>query len=448
MAVPNTNVTFSSIQTTFGGSNPISMSEYYRGGSLVPSGTMTSPVDGVPITPVPVGSAPIRVGMFRGVSSVTNVNLTISANTSNYNIFTAAGSPSGPANVTVTVNSGIIVYGTGIQDAMTTGSGWASGSTITLVNNGIISGYAGNGGATNAGPNNGFAGITGGNAFSATVATNITNNGTIAAGGGGGGSGGFTIAGGTNAGGAGGAGGGGLTSVGTGNTGTSGVGGTGGAGGTAGTTAGAGAIRSGGNGGSVATNNNAGGGGGGSWGHPGGNGGTAGTATGGTGAKAGSAYTGSSNITWSTTGIRYGTVDGGNVGVLWGSYVRSLSNGTGASVSSGISFNTTGLINFASDSFSSLSSQSGMWVWYQPLTTGIGSSYWIRATLQSGTTPTTNAGLGTWLQLNANRLWQNDRAPASGIGSTTSTLLFEISTSATGTPVVASGSYTITATRV
>ena len=38
MAVPKTGpVKFSNLQTEFGGSNPISLSEYYKGGSLVPS---------------------------------------------------------------------------------------------------------------------------------------------------------------------------------------------------------------------------------------------------------------------------------------------------------------------------------------------------------------------------------------------------------------------------
>lgn len=39
MTLPTTNVSFSSIQTEFGGSNPISLSEYYRGGSYVKSNT-------------------------------------------------------------------------------------------------------------------------------------------------------------------------------------------------------------------------------------------------------------------------------------------------------------------------------------------------------------------------------------------------------------------------
>lgn len=38
MAIPSTNVSLSSIQTEFGGSNPISLSEYYKGGTLIGSG--------------------------------------------------------------------------------------------------------------------------------------------------------------------------------------------------------------------------------------------------------------------------------------------------------------------------------------------------------------------------------------------------------------------------
>jgi hypothetical protein len=59
MAVPSTNVTLTSIQTEFGGSNPISLSEYYSGGPLVPSG---SPA---PNGPIP-SSGQISVGQFRG----------------------------------------------------------------------------------------------------------------------------------------------------------------------------------------------------------------------------------------------------------------------------------------------------------------------------------------------------------------------------------------------
>ena len=57
MAVP-ANPKLSEIQTEFGGSNPISISEYYSGGSNVPSG---SPA---PNGPIP-SSGQITMGDFR-----------------------------------------------------------------------------------------------------------------------------------------------------------------------------------------------------------------------------------------------------------------------------------------------------------------------------------------------------------------------------------------------
>ena len=37
MAIPSTNTSLDGIQTEFGGTNPISLSEYYSGGSFVPA---------------------------------------------------------------------------------------------------------------------------------------------------------------------------------------------------------------------------------------------------------------------------------------------------------------------------------------------------------------------------------------------------------------------------
>ena len=42
MTIGTTNITFSSLQTEFGGANPISLSEYYGGGIYVPDGTTTT----------------------------------------------------------------------------------------------------------------------------------------------------------------------------------------------------------------------------------------------------------------------------------------------------------------------------------------------------------------------------------------------------------------------
>ena len=73
MPVPTTNVGLSSIQTEYGGSNPISLSEYYRGagGGYVPSG-QTSAYGTIPTF------GAISVGVFRGTTKVASniVNIT------------------------------------------------------------------------------------------------------------------------------------------------------------------------------------------------------------------------------------------------------------------------------------------------------------------------------------------------------------------------------------
>lgn len=72
MALPTTSLSFSALQTEFGGSNPISLSEYYRGagGGYVPSGT-TSSYGTIPT------SGQINLGVFRGTQKVVElVNIT------------------------------------------------------------------------------------------------------------------------------------------------------------------------------------------------------------------------------------------------------------------------------------------------------------------------------------------------------------------------------------
>lgn len=79
--------------------------------------------------------------------------------------------------------------------------------------------------------------------------------------------------------------------------------------------------------------------------------------------------------------------------------------------------------------------------WYTPTTAGIGSGYWIRATLSSGQTPSSGSALDTWLQLNATRTWTYT-APSGGMFSSRSgTLLIQISSNSTGTNIVTSGSF-------
>ena len=136
---------------------------------------------------------------YYGASSSVAIALTISSNTNNYNIFSNKGGTyvAGKSNVTLTINSGVAVGSTSTGTyALDTGTGWATGDTITIVNNGTVKGRGGDGGdgegldALGGLINNGTDGGVGGNAFRAQFATTFTNNGSVYGGGGGGGGGG------------------------------------------------------------------------------------------------------------------------------------------------------------------------------------------------------------------------------------------------------------------
>ena len=134
----------------------------------------------------------------RVASGPASINLTIASNTQNYNIFTAAGSPTSACNVTVTINSGIVV-GSSVSSAyaMETGA-FPSGSTLHIINQGYIVGRGGDGGygggstsSSSGNPHPAFGGYPGGPALSLQLPITITNaNGYIYSGGGGGGGGG------------------------------------------------------------------------------------------------------------------------------------------------------------------------------------------------------------------------------------------------------------------
>jgi hypothetical protein len=445
MTTPSTNLGLSNIQTEFGGSNPISLSEYYRGGANVPSGTATSPVDG---TPIPT-SGTIRMGEFRDVSKSTTINLTLSANTTNYNIFTAASSPSGPAAVTLTINSGVLVgtnfIGNNTTPVLDTGTGWAAGSTISIINNGSIIGSAGYApSAGSAGANQpGGAGGDGGPAINAQYPISITNNGIIAGGGGGGGGGGQTGSGnasgnGTGAG----------TQFGPALQAAQGASGASNAGGTPGA-AGSGPEVAGGNATNATGTLNGQGGGGGGYGAPGGKGGNTVTPAeaGGYGGSGGAFVVGSSNVTWVSFGNRYGSFDTGNYTLLStnGSNITSsssLPSGNAGAASVTLTFTPAGTFTATADSTSS--NAKGRWSNKATTATTPGASTWIKATLQSGTTPT-GSSIGSWLPLTSNVSW-TWTSPTGSAGTSTGTILVQFSTSSSGTPVVSNQTYVATAT--
>lgn len=205
------------------------------------------------------------------------VTLTISANTTNYNIKTAVGGAyvSGSTTVNLTINAGVYVRSTSAATyALNTGTGWATGDVINIINNGYIAGLGGAGAAGGGySPGNGGAG---GPAIQLNYPVSITNASGFIYSGGGGGGGGVASDNGTP-GGAGGYGAGaGAYGAGAGDAGEQGgnIGGAGGTGGAIGV--------AGGSGGPYTSGSGAGGGGGGGGGASGGGGGSGSSSGGGT----------------------------------------------------------------------------------------------------------------------------------------------------------------------
>lgn len=181
---PGTAISMTTIATEFGGTVPHSLSEYYRGGGLVPNtpGNAAIPTSGQ-----------IAMNNFYGSANRNTVALTISANTNNYDVYTNRGPTyvAGTSDITVTVDAPVTVGSTSTPTyALLVPSAFSPTDTVTIVNNGVIQGMggAGGGGGNNGAP--GAAGAVGGNAIYVNRPTIITNNGVVASGGGGGGGGG------------------------------------------------------------------------------------------------------------------------------------------------------------------------------------------------------------------------------------------------------------------
>jgi hypothetical protein len=104
MALPSSGpLSLADIQTEFGGSNPISLSEYYAGGGLVPPGT-TGTYGAVP------SSGEISIRNFYGTAATGPLSIIISPS-SLYNIFSGTGTvTSDPATGTATGGSGGYSY--------------------------------------------------------------------------------------------------------------------------------------------------------------------------------------------------------------------------------------------------------------------------------------------------------------------------------------------------
>ena len=184
MALPSSGpLAFTNIQTEFGGTNPIGLNEYYRGGGLVPVSSTT--------TTIP-SSGTIAANNFYGTANRVDVPLTIGSPTYNYDVYANRGPGyiAGKSNVNVTVSPGVLVGSTSTGTyAMLVPSSFSPGDAVTITNNGVIQGRGGDGGPGQFGASNGIAGNGGGNALYVNRPVTITNNSVIAGGGGGGGAG-------------------------------------------------------------------------------------------------------------------------------------------------------------------------------------------------------------------------------------------------------------------
>jgi len=160
-------ISLSQIAAEFGGTAPHSMSEYYGGGGNVPAGANPN---------VATSGAHNMKSFYNGVAATV---LNITSSTSNYSIASAAQSAGGDLNtpVILTINSGVSVT------TMTTGTGWGSGTTINIINNGTVIGVSGSNttstgsGGAGGGSGVGVAGSAGISGTSGSSSTNSSNNG-------------------------------------------------------------------------------------------------------------------------------------------------------------------------------------------------------------------------------------------------------------------------------
>tara|TARA_E500000318_G_scaffold33272_1_gene32854 strand:+ start:292 stop:1233 length:942 start_codon:yes stop_codon:yes gene_type:complete len=182
---PN-QLTINQIAGEFGGTVPHSLSEYYAGGGLTPSGT-SGDSGAIPT------SGEISIGQFYGSSNRVTINLTISSPVENYQISASRGGTyrSGITDTILTTSSQVSSTSVGTA-ALWTGpnASWATGDTIRIVvSSSAIKGRGGDGGG-GAGQNDtqpSTSGQPGGDAIEISFPTTLQNTATIRAGGGGGG---------------------------------------------------------------------------------------------------------------------------------------------------------------------------------------------------------------------------------------------------------------------
>ena len=186
MAIPVSGpVSILDLATEFGGTAPHSMSEYYRGGGLVPNNNTGVPTSGV-----------ISLSDFYG--AVAGIVLDITSNTSNYNILTAAtaagyNAATDTTPIIVNVAAGVDITATSGNPGITTGAlNAASDLTINIASTASVCGFDGAQGANGGTNTAGSAGGNGTDAIEFAVASgtgtySVVNSGIVGGGSGGGG---------------------------------------------------------------------------------------------------------------------------------------------------------------------------------------------------------------------------------------------------------------------
>lgn len=184
------------IQSTFGLTGALSLSQLYRGGSIIPSGPTQN-------ANVPTSGA-ISFSQLYGATDVASptgftFSATISANTQNYNVATAATAAGWNRTealfARVTVNGGVVVGSNSTGSYAFTIPSLPANSTVTLVCDGYIVGCGGAGGVggsidASAGNIGLTGGSNGGPGLLCQYPTTLEGSGQIGGGGGGGGGGG------------------------------------------------------------------------------------------------------------------------------------------------------------------------------------------------------------------------------------------------------------------
>jgi hypothetical protein len=128
---------FSDLQTEFGGTTPIYIGDYYRGGSLVNNfNTSNNTI---------AASGSLYVDGFYRASKRRQLSVTISGTQGTYNMTPAVNGNyvAGVTDFFLTVNAGIQVYGNDVNTAAVQVYNFNAGDTVQIINYGTIYGAGG-----------------------------------------------------------------------------------------------------------------------------------------------------------------------------------------------------------------------------------------------------------------------------------------------------------------